>query len=311
MGPRKQYPIRVAGFLAPASENHPGCIHPSASFHFPDVKMSIRSILVKIDGTGSGHVAAALTQEWATRFDARVMAISVIDEESFLIPFAEEPPGLYEERLKRLEATKAAAEEALENLAADCAAKGITCEVCRETGRSRETVLREIQRHDIVLLGRHLHHATIDQPTGRLSRLLRDSSRPVVIVPEVLPRERNVLVAYNGSTSSARVLAALVHSGLLASEQTIVASIGETIEQAEVRLAPALDYLAIHDIQAEGVVIPSRMAVHAELFEQVGKRDVGMLATGAFGRSRAAEWLLGSHTRQIIRTSPVPLFLFH
>ncbi|RMF44914.1 MAG: universal stress protein, partial [Planctomycetota bacterium] len=37
----------------------------------------------------------------------------------------------------------------------------------------------------------------------------------------------------------------------------------------------------------------------------------GLLAAGAFGRSRTAEWLLGSHTRHIIRSSPVPLFLFH
>ncbi|RMF42095.1 MAG: universal stress protein, partial [Planctomycetota bacterium] len=248
--------------------------------------MPIRSILVKIDGSGSSHIAAELALEWAVRFRARIKGISVFDEERYLIPYAEEPPGLYEQRLKELEAAKTAAEAALEQLSSQCAERGILCEVCQETGRFREAVLKEIQRHDVVLLGRHLHASTIDDPSGRITRLLRDSCRPVVLVPEALPREENTLLAYNGSPSSARVLATLVASGLLDTGRTIVAGVDETVEQAQARIAPALDYLAIHEIPAEGLAISSRAPVHDELVEQVAKRDVGLLAAGAFGRSR-------------------------
>jgi nucleotide-binding universal stress UspA family protein len=36
-----------------------------------------------------------------------------------------------------------------------------------------------------------------------------------------------------------------------------------------------------------------------------------MLVLGAYGHSRAEEWLLGGVTRELTQTSPIPLFLSH
>ncbi|WP_089717098.1 universal stress protein [Candidatus Entotheonella palauensis] len=50
---------------------------------------------------------------------------------------------------------------------------------------------------------------------------------------------------------------------------------------------------------------------HEDLVEYVREKGHDLLFMEAFGNRRLVEWILGSTTQYLLRTSPVPLVLCH
>ncbi|GIW97397.1 MAG: hypothetical protein KatS3mg111_0730 [Pirellulaceae bacterium] len=272
---------------------------------------TIASLLIKLDGTPGDRVAVELGVQWGQRFDARVHALAVVDEASYLIPFAEEPPSAFEQRLRRWEEAREAARRSLQECAAACAAAGLRCATFEESGNVEEVLQKFLQRHDLLVGGREAYHHAMEHANSSWASMLRDASRPFVLVPPSLPRGTTVIVAYNASRPAARMLSGLTASGLLADRRVLIVSVHQSVEQAAEECELAVDFLDVHGIQAEALAVQPVGALHEQLLEFVAAHDAGLIAAGAFGRSRPTEWVLGSHTRRLIRSSPVPIFLFH
>lgn len=273
--------------------------------------MGPRSILVKLDGSPYSHVATELAIQWATQYGAKLLGISVVDEESILTPFAEEPQSVTLDGQETLRQAIEIAEQYLEEFERQCRQANVEYSIGRERGRTADRILREVQRHDLVILGRELQVHSSHFPNPDLKRLFKYSPRPVVTVPLSLPRGQSILVAYDASPSAARALGGLLHSGLVGERQVHVVTVRKSRAAAADDASLAEDYLSAHGIRVIVHAMDSHPSLVDSIMACVGGNDIGMLVAGVCGRSLASELFLGSNTTKIVRYSPVPVFLIH
>src|SRR5262245_36589874 len=120
----------------------------------------LRSILVVLDGSPSSEPVIALALEWATRFQARLLVLGVVDAPA--IEHGEPVPmGAYGYK-KHRDATRL--DEASQHIVrvlmdfhARAAAADISASTVEDIGDPAEQILREAHRCDIVLFGRETH----------------------------------------------------------------------------------------------------------------------------------------------------------
>jgi len=282
--------------------------------------MSLR-IMVAVHNGSPGNGTMELASSWAGRLKGSVVGVGVIDESVWApAPVATgASAGLGGVAATEDNAQRARAEEyvthSLTKLEEHCRDQGVEYRQVLETGVPHEEILAEAQRHDVILLGRQ---ATPDPGVGPparsiLENVLRNSPRPVVAVPDRLEGDRRgILIAYDGSLQAARALQALVASGLGALGDMAVLSVDARSEETAAEHAErAVDYLAAHGLEADSRAEVTDEPVERVIMDRAGSRGAEMLVMGAHGRSRLAEFFLGSVTTHLIDESAVPVFLFH
>jgi nucleotide-binding universal stress UspA family protein len=202
-------------------------------------------------------------------------------------------------------------EQLLSRFSLDCAAAGSACKVLEEFGPPAERIQQQAQRYDLIVIGQQtfFEFQRGDGPCSTLDRLLQDSPRPVVVVPDAAVAEGPTLVGYDGSLQAARALQAFASLNL--SDRVELVSIDPDGRQAARIAERARDYLAAHRIDAISRPVPSSAEPAAVLLEQIRTRGAELLVMGAYGQPRMKEFFLGSVTRTLLRDSPIPLFLFH
>ncbi len=280
-------------------------------------KSIMKSILVSIDRSSDSTPAMELALRWAIQFDAGLVAVGFIDEIG--IEVAQEylyreghiasvnPPLIarVQQDYKRI----------LEQYASRCAAAGASCTTPSDVGLSLDRVLFEAQRHDLIVMDRlRILVPGFEGPQAQdLGRILKNSPRPVVIVPPqaVRTEEGEILVAYDGSLQSARALYAAVFSVLGSDVKVHVVSVAPARTDAEQAADAALAFLRLHQVDTIAHPIESRDVPAAVLLDQVGRLGAGLIVMGAYGEPVLREFFLGSVSRTLLKESPVPVFLAH
>ena len=274
----------------------------------------LRSALVALDGSDYSKAAVALGLDWAVRFGARLTGLGILDEPSIHRP---EPVPLGASAYKKEcdEALFARAHHRVLDLLADfrrqAEAAGVRCDVLEEVGAPADRILREAQRADVVLLGRetHFRFETHDRPDPTLSVVLRQSPRPLVVVPHEPSQGRGVVVAYGGGREGARTLQTFQLLGLAAGEEIEVVSVNRDGAEAEAIAHLAGDFLSAHDAPHRLHPIVSRHPAVDVLLEEVRQRRPRLLVMGAHGHHPMRDLFATSVTRAILRTCPVPVFI--
>ena len=83
-------------------------------------------------------------------------------------------------------------------------------------------------------------------------------------------------------------------------------------DNEEFPAARAQEYLSRHGLRAQIHQRDSERRTVAETILAFGGHfDAGLIVAGAFGHNRIREMLLGSVTRELTRSSALPLFLSH
>lgn len=270
-----------------------------------------KSILVKLDGSSYSHIAAELAIQWSKEYGCWLSGISVVNEVGILTRQPEEFLGETELRDEQLRQARACADRYLDAFAKRCKDAGVMVSTCREKGQTADTILREVQRHDLVLLGRETHFHSSSFPNTALAKVLRHSPRPMVTVPLCLPQEQAILIAYDARPPASRALCAFLQSGLALSRDIHVVCVRKDASQASADAALAFDYMNAHEVNATVHAVDSKLSAHEVIVPMVGELDVGLLVAGAYGRSKTAELFFGSTTQKLIKESPVPVFMFH
>lgn len=171
----------------------------------------LRSILIGLDGSADSASAIRLGIEWARRDGAMLVGLAIIDEPTIA---AEEPiflggvphadPIFYRERMAD---ARRSADQFLEQFALHCAEAGVACKVLEDVGLPADEIALEAQRYDVVMLGRktRFHFEVSERHDDTLERVLKESPRPVVVVPEVGSDSGPIVVAYDGRPRALRV----------------------------------------------------------------------------------------------------------
>jgi nucleotide-binding universal stress UspA family protein len=282
----------------------------------------LRSILIGIDFAGSDVAAQRLGIRWASWTGATLVGLGIVDEPGIR---ALEPawsvggkPGVdpvyymgYEARLADVHLHVG---RRLEQFAARCDEAGVAHAEAKAVGSPHERIQEEAQTCDLILLTRDSHFrfmAGDNEGDMTLKKVLKDTPRPMVVVPKTAWPEGPVVIAYDGSLQAARALAAFEATGLGESGKVHVVSVGSSAIAATECTERACRFLSHHKIEAVVHALSSSAPPEEVILQQVSRLNAGLLVMGAYGRPVLREFFVGSVTQKVLEESPVPLFLYH
>jgi nucleotide-binding universal stress UspA family protein len=274
----------------------------------------LRSILVALDGSAWSASATSLALDWATRFDARLLGLGIVDEPS-LDRGEPVPMGAYSYKKHRDETLRADAHRRvaalLDEFQTRSNAAGLVATVLEDVGDPADRILREAQRCDVVVLGRetHFHFETQDRPDATLAQVLRASPRPIVVVPRPLPDTAGVVVAYGGGREGARTLQLFESLGLAAGEDVSIVTVHRDPAEAAALAALAGDFLSFHGRPHHLCPITSDAAPAEVLLDEIRRRRPGLLVMGAHGHHPVRDLFATSVTRAVLAECPIPAFI--
>jgi nucleotide-binding universal stress UspA family protein len=274
----------------------------------------IRRALVAMDGSPHGQAAATLAIDWARRFGAELVGLGILDKPAITSP---EPVSFGGTAFKRHrdEARLADAHrrvvQLLEEFHQRCDSAQVRCSIMEDIGAPHEQIVSEASGCDVVVLGRetHFQFETQDSPDATLSKVLRESPRPVVVVPREPASGNGVLVAYGSGREVARTLQTFTLLGLASDEPVCLVAIDADVARAETRLQSAAQYLAAHGVRATLAPVASRGAPATLLLNEVRRRQPRLVVMGAHGHHAVRNLFFTSVTRAVLRDAPVPVFV--
>jgi nucleotide-binding universal stress UspA family protein len=187
-------------------------------------------------------------------------------------------------------------------------------DVLIENALLRREVLAHARRADLSIVTR----AVSDHAHGDLlDAVLFGSGRPVLLMPPDWRGEGlfdTVVIGWDAKREAARA----VHDALpllRLAREVVIATVDAKPSSAGHGAMPGKDlaaHLARHGVKVRVNNIDGMgRSESAALLDCAIAVSADMLVLGAYGHSRAEEWLLGGVTRELTQTSPIPLFLSH
>ncbi len=206
-------------------------------------------------------------------------------------------------RLARLR-SKAILDDAVKQLA------GHLVKTTRRHGSVCETLDEFEQGAELVVIGKRGEHADFAKGHlgSNLERVVRSARIPVMVAArEFKPIER-FLIAFDGGPSSLKAVYHAATNLLLKGLECHLIMVGRQDKPHELSFEHAATSLrgAGFEVTADLLAGDPDEVIAAE----VEKREIGLLAMGAYGHSRVRNLILGSTTTHLIRTCHIPVVLF-
>lgn len=283
----------------------------------------LRSILVGLDTPEHAEGLTELGIRWARRFGASLAGLAIIDEPGIhaiepLGPIGGTPgvnPVYYVGYENRMAERSARADGLLADFAARCNRAGVPHEEIAGVGAPHEEIARAASARDLILLPARSHFqftAQEDEPDdGLIRRVLRDTPRPVVVVPGGASADGPIVIAYDGSLQAERALLAFEATGLGQKGRVHVVSVDAGPDEATRLAEHARQFLALHGVAAMAHALTSTSPPADLLLDEVHRLGAGLLVMGAYGQAVLREFFLGSATRSVLDACPIPMFLYH
>jgi nucleotide-binding universal stress UspA family protein len=284
--------------------------------------MSLKDLLVVLDGTPRDEDKLTLAFNLARRTDAHVRGLCVLEH---LLPadmaFALGGyPDVWAmpEFARQIEATAKARAVEVETAFRD----RLRREDARgdwelETGSLLPSVLRFAHISDLVILGQH----DPDHPGPAVARTLVEdvlmaSGRPLLIVPYAGRYENvgsNVLVGWSHTRESTRALHDAIP--LMTPKARVSVLIAESTPSASDAMptADVGEHLARHGlvVSAARTVLADRVTPADALLGYAADNGCDLLVAGAYGHSRTREMIMGGVTRDLLRYMTLPVLMAH
>lgn len=142
---------------------------------------------------------------------------------------------------------------------------------------------------------------------SNLERIVRVAHRPVLVASRAFTPIESVLVAYDGGTSSMKVVDHITRSPVFADLKVSVVSVGYETPEIIKKLSDAKATLDAAGIDADTCVVEGQP--ETELGKIVEDEGFGMVLMGAYGHSRIRSFVIGSTTSEMVRSCKVPVVL--
>ena len=222
------------------------------------------------------------------------------------------------DRLVELEHEKAKINHQRAKLVLQAAAQALKTEgvekinLLHETGFLVDCLSQFEASCDLVVLGKRGEAAEFASGHlgANLERIVRSSHKPCLVTSRKFEPIERVLIAYDGSPSSHKILQFIADSSIFAGlELHIVTVAKSTAEQTAIARLRAAEQLTQ---QAGFEPVCSVIEGHSEkaISQYVSDQDISLLLMGAYGHSRIRHLVIGSTTAQMLRSSHIPILLF-
>ncbi len=195
-----------------------------------------------------------------------------------------------------------------------CERAGIPFEWRCEVGDSHEIVTLHARHADLAVVGQTPPESVDSLIFAHLPEdVALGSGRPVMVVPYVGAHTeigRSVMIAWNGSREAVRAVYDALPI-LERAERVIVLS----VNPGEMRHIPGADItaqLARHGVTAEASETSNNdIPIGDVLLSRAVDFGVDLIVMGAYGHSRAREWIAGGATHHILAHMTVPVLFSH
>ena len=182
----------------------------------------------------------------------------------------------------------------------------------RETEGLEGQVIGDYGRlFDLIVIGRNFGQPWIDWSV-MCEAALFETGRPVLVAASETPTSigRRVVVAWNGSTETARCIA-LSMPFLERADSVVVL----TVEGWQVP-GPSGDQVTAH-LQRNGIKATSSVvnsgsrSVGEAILDETKAMNADLIVKGAYTHSRLRQLVFGGATRHLLSHTPIPLFMAH
>src|SRR5579883_948133 len=189
-------------------------------------------------------------------------------------------------------------------------ARGVSAEWREESGRQNAVVGSLGRVFDLIVVEQPAKLASL--PEATLEDALFESGRPVLMTPPRNPATigRKVVVAWNGSTETARTVA-FAMPFLAKAEDVQVVSVegGMTPGPSAEDLARSL---ARHGMPTSWRHVAAKSRMPGEVFlDEAQAAGADLLIKGAYTQSRLRQMIFGGATRHIIMEARIPVLMAH
>ncbi|MDS0473577.1 universal stress protein [Natrinema sp. 1APR25-10V2] len=274
-------------------------------------------ILVPTDGSDCAQAAVGYAADLATRYDARVHALSVADSRT--LGTAPQADQIRKER-----------EEIAERTCNDLSTSGVSTEQAVRTDIPHKAILRYATEQDIdlIVMGTHGRTGVERYLLGSVTeKVIRLSDVPVLTVKaeedgEATYPYTDILVPTDGSEGAeaaidpaidiARTYDARLHALSVIDTMSMGVDVrsGAFLEALEEATQSAVE--SIEELATQASVSAVETAIeHGNPYRgirtYVEEHDIDLVMMGTHGRSGIGRYLLGSVAEKTVRTSPVPV----
>jgi len=281
----------------------------------------MNQVLACIDGSPQA-AAVCDCAAWASlRLDAPLTLLHVLDQQQY--PATGNLSGIIGlgsreyllEELAALDAkrSKLALEEG--RMMLDAARQrvvqaGVTQPEIRQRHGDLLESLHELERDTrLVVIGKQGEDSGSDRQLigSQLESAIRTLHRPILVTPASFSTPRSVMLAFDGSDTTRKGVEMLASSPLFRGIPIHLVMVGADTGDNHALLEAARDALSAAGFEVylsirPGEVEPSLHAYQAE-------HGIDLLVMGAYGHSRIRQFLVGSTTTSMIRTTTTPLLL--
>jgi nucleotide-binding universal stress UspA family protein len=281
----------------------------------------MKTILVPYHEEEAARAALKVAVLLAKRFDGYLEGLLVMGEP--VLAFA---PGMIvppDYLSVAVEEWRRFADRARSEFARTTGTNGLPMQELEAVGGGPAAGWREIQGDEAEIVGQHgrlFDLIIVGRPEGAVSRRWREireaalfeTGRPVLLAPVAASPNlgRSVVIAWNGSTESARTIAFGMPFLETAERVEVLTVKGHTVPgPSGVEVAA---HLARHGISATSRTLePDERPAGEVILDEAGDVGADLVLKGAFTRSRLRQVVFGGTTQHILDYAKIPVLLAH
>ncbi|MFN1834153.1 universal stress protein [Balneola sp. MJW-20] len=281
----------------------------------------IKRILVALDLDNDTPIAIRYAISLAERFDASISGLAIVDTGHIDSTVGVGPIGTmyYAQQLHNhlTEEARTRAGELLETFEQLVSKSGVKHSELMEEGVPFERIQEDLKFHDLLIIGRETHffYNRPSRDTNTISRLVKNSSGPVLVVTPDYLHIDHVIVTHDGSVAASRALQWLVQLQPFGNDITIdILNVCEgknsqAEEQSRLIMHLTSDYLRHHGYERISQVSLPKGNTGEVILEYIQKSGANLITLGAHSMAAIRRITFGSTTHKLVMESPIPLLL--
>lgn len=159
----------------------------------------------------------------------------------------------------------------------------------------------------------NFHFTAVEDTSISIKQIIRDNPRPIIVTSPTLPNQNNphVLVAYDGTLASSRSLHMALLIGIFKGKTVHIASVSSDEEEARDRVNSALKLCQNHGVKADIHPIATTQKPAKALLDLMKDIKPSLVVLGAFGHGGISYFFRGSCAKDLLKSTDVPLFIYH
>lgn len=161
----------------------------------------------------------------------------------------------------------------------------------------------------LVVVGQRLQPGAVPRLhlDQNVERIVRTLHKPVLVATSTFMPPARCIIAFDGSPTGRRLIETLASSPLLRGLACHIVSAGPATAELEAQREWAQGLLVEAGLEARSTRQDGN--ADAVLHDAISNQQGNLLVMGAYGHSRIREFIVGSTTTAMLRTSPVPVLI--